>query len=181
LDDDEFRNLLGPRRREADERIKLYDKLFGEGGPPGAFPLQPARFYNGHLRVGSGPILPPVDFRDPLSREIDARMAKTADSPPPPVWPNFTSILAKAPAGRPQPVSRRPQRDAAIKALLAKGLSPGQDIPWKVFCDEVRRAAGVTAEELGYSNERIEKVTRKIKRLLRGARATWGRWQNDPK
>jgi prophage regulatory protein len=56
------------------------------------------------------------------------------------------------------------QRTSAIKAALNKGKTPGKNITWKEFCNEVRLDAGIAGRGRGYSDERIEKQTRAIMR-----------------
>jgi hypothetical protein len=63
---------------------------------------------------------------------------------------------------------RRSHAEPAILRRLNQGEKPPQNIGWKDFSDNVRSDAGVTANkqgnfnQSGFSNERIEKLTREI-------------------
>jgi hypothetical protein len=53
------------------------------------------------------------------------------------------------------------QRDAVIERYLKKGC-PGKDVPWKPFCDGVRKECGATPRTRGFSDETIERIARKL-------------------
>jgi hypothetical protein len=56
-------------------------------------------------------------------------------------------------------------RDAEITKQLKKGRRPGKNIEWKVFCESIRKACNVGANERGFSDETIERVTKRLGQL----------------
>jgi hypothetical protein len=52
------------------------------------------------------------------------------------------------------------RREAAVTALLKTGVRPGQTMPWQLFCAAVRKAAGSSGVERGFSDETIENTAR---------------------
>jgi hypothetical protein len=60
------------------------------------------------------------------------------------------------------PAKRFP-REAAIAKRLKAGERPGENVQWKVFCDKIRKDCKVSSTERGFSDERIEKVTRSFR------------------
>jgi hypothetical protein len=52
-------------------------------------------------------------------------------------------------------------REAAITKRLRAGV-PGKDLPWKRFCDDVRKDCRASLTTRGFTNETIEDITREI-------------------
>jgi hypothetical protein len=53
-------------------------------------------------------------------------------------------------------------RVLAIKAQLSAGVRPGGNKPWKKFCDDVRELCKAKANDHGYSDDRIKRLTRAL-------------------
>jgi hypothetical protein len=52
-------------------------------------------------------------------------------------------------------------REAAITKRLRAGV-PGRDVPWKLFCNDVRKDCGASITTRGFTDETIENITREI-------------------
>jgi hypothetical protein len=57
----------------------------------------------------------------------------------------------------------RLQLEGAVRIALESLGSPGKEIPWKRFCDHVRRECEVTAATRGYGDRSIERAVTAIK------------------
>jgi hypothetical protein len=55
-------------------------------------------------------------------------------------------------------------RDAAIAKRLSKHI-PGRDMPWKRFCDDIRKDCGASPTTRGFSDETIENITRQLMKV----------------
>jgi hypothetical protein len=57
--------------------------------------------------------------------------------------------------------SEHPRNVEIIKRLKV-GDQPPKNIQWKVFCENIRKGCGVSLTDRGFSDERIEEVTKKL-------------------
>jgi hypothetical protein len=53
-------------------------------------------------------------------------------------------------------------RDHAIETRLKAGEIPGRTIPWKSFCDRIRRDCKVTRHSRGYTDKTISRAVRRF-------------------
>jgi hypothetical protein len=124
------------------------------------------------------PMGPPVQIKPSewKSREVDleTRVPATLKNQPASLLPGGITYISGMSQGGIVVVSKidldqqiaeeDPSRDAEILRQLRKGLNPPKDIQWKKFADVIRKQCKARPGARGFSNERIENVTKELRK-----------------